>query len=256
MTTVINGIKINYDIKGSGDCVLFLHGWGANFGLFSALMDTVSEKYTAAALDLPGFGESGEPDSPMSVDDYTEFVLSFLNSLSLRPIALIGHSFGGRIMIKALSQGKIPSAQKAVFIDSAGIKPKKTAKQKLSLCCYKAGKAFLNIPPVKKAFPDALEKLRRKRGSQDYNNASEVMRRTLVKVVNEDLKGLLPQIRIPSLLIWGDADTATPISDGETFERLIPDAGLVRIKGAGHYSFLQAPDIAARAIASFLDINL
>ena len=80
------------------------------------------------------------------------------------------------------------------------------------------------------------------------------MRQTLVKVVNEDLTQLLPKIEVPSLLIWGTADTATPISDGESFERLIPDAGLVRVQGAGHYSFLQAPELCSRAISSFLKI--
>ena len=78
--------------------------------------------------------------------------------------------------------------------------------------------------------------------------------RDSVRVVNEDLKHLLPLIKVPSLLIWGTDDTATPISDGETFERLIPDSGLVKINGAGHFSFLQAPQLCSRVISSFLDI--
>lgn len=255
MDTVINGIKINYDIKGEGDCVLFLHGWGANIELFNNLMNVVSKKYTAVALDMPGFGKSEEPKTAWSVDDYLSFVSDFLNKLSLSPSVLIGHSFGGRIMIKALSGGIFPDVKKAVFIDAAGIKPKKTLGQKISLAMYKTGKAVLSFAPIKAMFPDALEKLRSKRGSADYKSSTPVMRQTLVKVVNEDLRDLLSKINVPSLLIWGTADTATPISDGETFEKLIPDAGLVRVNGAGHYSFLQAPALTAGAISSFLGIE-
>lgn len=254
MTCYIDGIKINYELCGEGKCVLFLHGWGANLKLFDYLADTVAKKYTALRLDLPGFGESAEPESAWGVDDYVAFVRKFTKELGLEPQVLIGHSFGGRLMIKMLSDGENGSVEKAVFIDAAGIKPKKTLRQKLSLGMYKAGKRILSMPPVKKLFPEALEKLRSKRGSADYKSATPVMRQTLVKVVNEDLTNLLPKISAPSLLIWGTLDTATPLSDAMTFERLIPDAGLVKVEGAGHYSFLQAPDLCRRAISSFLGI--
>lgn len=254
MTTTVNEIKINYAVCGEGDCVLFLHGWGADIKLFESLMSAVAKKYMAVALDMPGFGESEEPKEPWSVDDYLSFVCDFLKQQSLSPKVLIGHSFGGRIMIKALSGGAMPSVEKAVFIDAAGIKPKKTLRQKLSLAVYKTGKLFLQLKPVKAMFPSALDKLRSKRGSTDYNSATPIMRQTLVRVVNEDLTSLLPKINVPSLLIWGTLDTATPISDGEAFERLIPDAGLVRIQGADHYSFLRDPILTVRAVSSFLHI--
>lgn len=254
MTTTIDGIKINYLTRGSGECVLFLHGWGANITLFDRLMETVSQKYTAAALDLPGFGESEEPPQPWSVDDYVSFVVKFTQATGLNPVALIGHSFGGRIMIKLLAGGLMPGVKKAVFMDAAGIKPKKSLKQKVSLLMYKAGRRIMSIPPLKALFPDAVEKMRARRGSADYNSATPTMRQTLVKVVNEDLTPLLKEISVPSLLIWGTLDTATPISDGETFEKLIPDAGLVRIEGGSHFAFLQAPEVCSRAISSFLGI--
>lgn len=254
MTTIIDGIKINYSTRGSGECVLFLHGWGANITLFDRLMETVSQKYTAAAVDLPGFGESEEPPQPWSVDDYVSFVVKFTQAAGLSPVALIGHSFGGRLMIKLLSGGLMPSVTKAVFMDAAGIKPKKSLKQKASLLMYKAGRRIMSVPPMKALFPDAIENMRKKRGSTDYNSATPIMRQTLVKVVNEDLTPLLRDIPVPSLLIWGTLDTATPISDGETFEKLIPDAGLVRIEGGSHFAFLQAPEVCSRAISSFLGI--
>lgn len=162
MTTVIDGIKINYETRGEGECVLFLHGWGANIKLFDRLMETVSKKYCAAALDLPGFGESEEPSEPWSVDDYVGFVIKFTRETGLSPVALVGHSFGGRLMIKLLAGGLMPSVKKAVFMDAAGIKPKKSLKQKASLIAYKTGRRIMSIPPMKTLFPDTVENMQQK----------------------------------------------------------------------------------------------
>ena len=70
--------------------------------------------------------------------------------------------------------------------------------------------------------------------------------------VNEDLKHVMPSIKAPTLLIWGEKDTATPLKDAKTMERLIPDAGLVSFEEAGHYSFLDNPGQFRAVIQSFL----
>lgn len=77
------------------------------------------------------------------------------------------------------------------------------------------------------------------------------MRATLVKVVNEDLKPLISKLSCPTLLIWGDKDTATPIADAREMEQLIQDAGLVVCEGAGHYSFLEQPAKVHSALQAF-----
>jgi pimeloyl-ACP methyl ester carboxylesterase len=79
-----------------------------------------------------------------------------------------------------------------------------------------------------------------------------MMRAILSKVVNEDLCDLMPKISAPTLLFWGENDTATPLSDAKKMESLIPDAGLVTVAGAGHFSFLENPQLFERVLASFL----
>ena len=79
------------------------------------------------------------------------------------------------------------------------------------------------------------------------------MRQIMSKVVNEDLKHLLPKIQCPTLLVWGAKDTATPISDAKIMEKLIPDAGLVEFPGVGHYSFLENPMQFSAVVNSFLE---
>ena len=105
---------------------------------------------------------------------------------------------------------------------------------------------------MKAAFPDALDKFRAHFGSADYNAATGFLRDTMVKVINEDLQPYLAEIQRPTLLIWGDQDTATPMRDAHIMEKEIPDAGLVVVKNAGHFSFLKDPYLVIAVIQSFL----
>ena len=96
----INGLNINYIIKGEGKPVVLLHGWGSNISLFSSMTELISKKYKVITMDLPGFGKSDEPKTPWSVDNYVDFVIDFLSELGITEAIFLGHSFGGRIIIK------------------------------------------------------------------------------------------------------------------------------------------------------------
>ncbi len=259
MHTTINNIKINYIEKGlQNECdeaVVLLHGWGANITLFNDMIDFLATKRRVYALDMPGFGKSEEPENALSVDDFADYVLKFIEFCGIKKAVLLGHSHGGRVSIKIATKNNLPfELTKLILVDSAGIIPKKTLKKRIKQRTYKIGKAVLSLKIMQKLFPDSLENLRNKHGSTDYLNATPVMRQTLVKVVNEDLEPLVCKISIPSLLIWGENDTATPISDGQLMEKLIPDAGLVTVKNAGHYSFLEQWAVVKRVLGSFLQI--
>ena len=252
----VNGIGINYEQKGSGELVVLLHGWGSNIKLFANLIDLLSAKYTVVAMDMPGFGESEEPKTPWCVDDYVQFVIDFLKDYDAKEVTLLGHSFGGRVIIKMHSRESLPfKVKKVILVDSAGIMPPKSNKKSWRTRYYKMGKAVLSTKLVQKLAPDALENFRKKMGSADYAAASPMMRQVMVKVVNEDLEPYLPNIKCPTLLVWGVNDTATPLSDGEKMEKLIPDAGLVKLENAGHYSFLEQQFIFNRVMCSFMKIE-
>lgn len=256
MIKTVNGIKINYEEKGEGDLIVLLHGWGSNIKLFANLIELLTKKYKVVAMDMPGFGESAEPPSAWCVDDYVDFVLDFLKDYDTDKVMLLGHSFGGRVIIKLNSRENLPfSITKVILVDSAGIMPPKSNKKSFRTYYYKVGKAILSTGIVQKIAPDALENFRKKMGSADYAAASPLMRQVLVKVVNEDLEYLLPNIKCPTLLVWGVNDTATPISDGEKMEKLIPDAGLVKLENAGHYSFLEQQFTFNRVMSSFMKLD-
>lgn len=255
MEKIVSGLRIHYITAGQGEPVLILHGWGSNLGVHQAMIEQLARKYFVIALDLPGFGQSQEPQRPFCVDDYADFVLEFLKDFAPERISLIGHSFGGRIIIKLANRDLPFAIARIVLIDSAGIRPQPAKKRSLRQKVYKIGKWFLSTKPMAKLFPDALEALRVHFGSADYAAASPMMRQCLVRAVNEDLTPLLSGIHAPTLLIWGENDTATPVSDARQMEKSIPDAGLALIQNAGHYSFLDQPYVFRRILASFFRLE-
>lgn len=224
--------------------VLFLHGWGAPAETYRLMLDHLAGYCRVVAPDLPGFGGSAEPETPWTVDDYVEWTLDFAKALRLERVILINHSFGGRVSIKLLSRRPVPlTVEKAVFMDAAGIRPKRSLSYYVKVYSYKAAKRVL---------PALAKKMQGKTGSADYRQASPLMRQTMVKCINEDLTHLLPQVAVPTLLIWGSADTATPLSDGQLMEKKIPDVGLVVLEGAGHFAFAQQWGLCSRVLDSFL----
>ena len=255
MEIEVQGLKINY--LDSGDTarpvVLFLHGWGAPVSTYALLTDYLSQSFRVIAPNLPGFGGSDEPKTDWTVDDYTDFVLEFAKSLGLSEVILMCHSFGGRISIKLLSRPEQPlTVKKAVFLDAAGIRPRRGMKYYFRVYTYKLGKKLISVPMIARLWPDLVEKVKKRSGSADYRNASPRMRAVMVRCIEEDLTAHLSKINASTLLIWGENDTATPLSDGQKMEALIPDAGLVTLHGAGHFGFLERWPQCQRVLDSFL----
>ncbi len=247
----IDGLNINYIDKGEGEEILFLHGWGSSILPFSRLINTLKVNHRVVALDFPGCGESDTMVEPWDIDDYCSFVIKFIKAVNLKNPVLIGHSHGGRVIMKLAGSGQL-NPPKIVFLDAAGLIPKKSLKQKFKAKSFKTIKWFLTLPVIKNFSGGLLEKARNHYGSADYNAAPPVLRKTLVNVVNTDLRHLLPNIACPTLLVWGENDTATPLSDAKIIESLIKDAGLCVIKGGGHFSFLDSPFEVDAILKSFL----
>jgi pimeloyl-ACP methyl ester carboxylesterase len=252
MTYTYKNIKVNINIMGAGAPVLLLHGWGCSNEIFRNIQEVLSQSYTTYNFDFPGFGASDEPETVWGTEEYTAMVEQFTKDNNIDNPALIGHSFGGRISIIYASRNAV---SRVVLVDAAGIKPKRPFKYYWKVYTFKTLKWLCNTFLPKKTAQAIIDKRRKGSGSSDYNNASPMMRAILSKVVNEDLTHLLPKIKAPTLLFWGNMDTATPLSDAKTMERLIPDAGLVVAHGTGHFSFLENPGLFTAVIKNFFKIK-
>ncbi len=237
----------------SAPTVVLLQGWGTTAALYTCIIDLLQPHFHVIAPDFPGFGNSTEPSFAYDTADYADFTLALLETLGIQTAHFIGHSHGGRVILELASRESTPvKMNKLVLIDSAGIIRKKSLAKRARIRTFKICKKFLMLPPVKTLFPDALQALQKAFGSADYASSSVLMRQSMVKLVNTDYKEKMPLIKNPTLLIWGDKDDATPLSDAKTMEKLIPDSGLVVIKDGNHFSFLQDIGLVSRVLYSFL----
>lgn len=246
MQATINGCRIHYELtkhpKPDAQTVLFLHGWGCDSTSFSFIQGDLSGSATVVTLDFPGHGQSGEPPVPWGVVDYAEQVLALLTETGISRVKVVAHSFGARVAI--MLAAKHPELiDQLVITGGAGIKKPVSEHSKKRAARFKRYNAFLDairqVTPLTAAAERLQTKLRNRYGSPDYIKLDENMRKTFVKVISEDLFPLLRDIKVPTLLIWGSADTETPLWMGQTMEKEIPDAGLVVFEGGTHFAFLE-----------------
>lgn len=217
------GLDITYNDKGKGIPIILLHGWGQNKEMMNILGDTL-EGYRRISIDLPGFGESSEPKEVLSVKDYAEIVHEIINKLDIKPINIVGHSFGGRIGAKYASMYHVDHL---VLLAAPLYKTKETYKTKL-------------VKALGKIIPEGLkEKLKKHIGSSDYKKASKVMREILIEHINTDLSEDIKKVNTPTLLIWGTDDKAVSVRDARKAEKEFKDAALIEIPYATHYAYIE-----------------
>lgn len=246
----ICGVSFNYTVEGEGKPVVLMHGWGCNHTTLASIEQFLTPSFKVYNVDFPGFGKSTEPEEVWGMEEYTRLMEEFFKAEKIENPILLGHSFGGRVGILLASRNK---THKLILVDAAGIKPRRTLAYYCKVYSYKAVRHTLPLLFGKEKAERLLNQYRKKVGSSDYSQASAKMRQIMSRVVNEDLSYAMPSIKCPTLLVWGTADTATPIADAKKMERLIPDAGLVEFPGVGHYSFLENPYQFRAVINSFLE---
>ncbi len=244
-----NGVTMRYTVSGSGAPLILMHGWGCNRSTVESIARTAALTNMVYNVDFPGFGSSTEPDSVWGVEEYAAIIEELCRVERISSPVLVGHSFGGRVAIVLASRGEV---SKVVLVDAAGVKPRHGFNYYRKVYSFKAAKFLLNCFLGQEKAASRIEKLRSSRGSSDYNNASPKMKAIMSKVVNEDLCRFMPQIKAPTLLIWGENDTATPLSDARKMEKLIPDSVLVSFPACGHYSFLDNPVAFSAVLNNFL----
>ena len=235
-----HGVRVYYQEQGQGKPVLLLHGWGGNADSFAPVYQFVSKKAHAYAIDFPAHGRSETPKEPWCVDDFAQVTLAFIEKMNIRGCDVIAHSFGARVVLK-LAAADPTLFSRIVLTGGAGIRPKRGFSYYWRVYTFKCLKKMARarwICSVAEVFGVDLKSRTQNAGSEEYRALPDQMKRTFSQVVNEDLTGCLAQIRNSTLLIWGTEDTATPLWMGELMEQKIPDSGLIRFDGCGHFAYL------------------
>lgn len=228
--------------------MVILHGWGDAAASWDGLAKTLAAHWYVVVPDLPGFGASEAPKGVWGLDEYAQFVADLTTKINLHPTAIIGHSNGGAIAIRGLATGKL-SADKLVLLASAGIRSTGQGKKSALRLLTKTGK-IITMP-----LPSSVKKRLR---SKLYTSVgsdmlfAEHLQETFKKVVGQDVQADAAQISVPSLLMYGEQDTATPVTYGEQYHQLISGSSLVIVPGAAHFIQLDAPSVVAKTIEEFL----
>ena len=233
----IGNLNVHYKVAGQGEPLLLLHGWGCDTEAVAKLRKHLAKQFVTYAIDLPGFGLSTPPDGVWGSAEYADLIAQFISANNIINPILIGHSLGGKIIIEMVARNLV-SVKKIVLISSAGVRLPRPFNLRLKVYFFKGVKFLAKLPLIKNIFGSKLELYKKRFGSTDYRNASGQMRSILVKVVNEDVGALLPQIKVPTLLLWGDQDTSTPLAAGAIMHKMISGSELKVFVGSGHFPFL------------------
>lgn len=253
MNIVVNGVLAHYETTGDAKkpVALLLHGWAADIKSFAGLAAHLQKRYFVVRLDLPGFGGSERPPADWHIADYANFARDFAAKAGIAAVdLLVGHSFGGRIAIKAVATGVL-TPKKIVLLGSGGIRHSNDARNRLYKIVAKTGKFVTALPGLRQFRGKLRQALYASAGSTDYINSGE-MKQVFLHSINEDLRGDAAKITIPALLVWGEKDDQTPPSDGTILAAAIAGSSLHVITGAGHYVQLDAPSEVAALIDRFI----
>ncbi len=243
------GMRVGYEVVGEGAAVLLLHGWGGCVASMSPIREALRSEYTVVSVDLPGFGESEMPDEVWGSAEYAACVAGLLEAAGFpRLLAAVGHSFGGKVAMHLALQGRI-AVGSLVLVGAPGARLPLSKQARRRIARVKFAKRVARVMPaaVRKAVETRMSRL----GSADYRNAG-AMRPILVRAVNEDLRELLPDIAVPTLLVWGRLDQDTPLEIARIMEGSIPGSGLVVMERSGHFPYLDEPAAFNAVVRSFL----
>ena len=199
----------------------------------------------AIALDLPGFGATPPPPEAWGTAEYAAAVADVLGEMA-EPVVVLGHSFGGLVALR-LAVAR-PRSVRALVLTGAPLRcaddpsPRPAARFRAVRALNRAG-----------LLSDArLDEARRRYGSADYRAAEGVMREVLVRRLAERYDDALAAVRCPVSLVWGDDDTAAPLSLARAAAARLADAELTVEPGAGHLTPLTVPATLRRVVVERL----
>ena len=245
------GHRLHYYRSGRGPVVLFLHGFGGNGTNWSAQFPALESRYTVIALDELGFGKSAKPHIEYNADVLAESAVRFLDALHIERATIVGASMGGHVaaVIAARHPEKV---DRLVLMDASGngdpsdpppasipMDPQTMAEQEALLRVLFYDQSRITPQVVRQRLASHLE------SHDSYTRRHFGEGRT-------PLPALLPKIKAPALLIWGEHDRLVPRAAACRFRRAIAHSTLVVIPDAAHVPQMEQPEIFNKTLTSFL----
>jgi len=251
----VNGVRIHYEVEGpaSGPVVVLIHGLGGRAEDWSNLAPYFARAgFRVYMPDLPGYGRSERPARfSYSVPDEAEVVVGFLDAMGLKQVNLGGWSMGGWV-VQIVAARHPERVSRLMLFDSAGIYEKPAWDTNLFMSKTPAQLDQLEAllmpdpPPIPSFVARDILRI--------TNDHSWVIERALdTMLTGQDATDrLLPQLKMPVLILWGKEDRITPLEQGQKMHSLVPQSELDVFNGCGHLAPQQCTGEMGPIVATFV----
>jgi pimeloyl-ACP methyl ester carboxylesterase len=263
-TAKVGDINIYYEIRGKGEPLVLIYGYVGHSGLWFRQIPILSKKYRVIAFDNRGVGRSDKPDISYTMAMMAGDIAGLLDIIGIDAAHIFGISMGGMIaqhfalnypqkvislVLGCTTCGGVHGIQPqpeslAALFDYEHMKkiPPEEVVRQLMPFCYSQEFIEKNPDIVDKRVAKQLE----------YPTPLHGMTRQAEAILGHDTYELLPEIKLPTLVIAGDNDRLIPVENSRILASRIPKAELVIIKGAGHEFFIEDAEEANKIVLDFL----
>jgi pimeloyl-ACP methyl ester carboxylesterase len=251
-----SGVEVAYQRAGKGPPLVLVHGGGEDGRVWEPQMAALADEFTVVAWDEPGAGRSSDAPAGFGLTDYAGCLAALIDALALGPAHVAGLSWGGTVA-QELYRRHPELVATLILVDTyAGWRGSLSTEEVQSrveggrkMLAAPAGQFELTIHGLFAGEPPAESLAVLEQMAADVR--PESVRNVLNAIAEADQRDLLPQIAVPTLLVWGECDARSPLSVARQFEQAIPEAKLVVIPGAGHISNLERPELFNDAVREF-----
>jgi pimeloyl-ACP methyl ester carboxylesterase len=233
-----------------GRLLVLVHAAGSNAGMWRRQVEGLGARHSVVALDFPGHGRSSGVDGCASVEAYADVLARFAAALRLRPFVLVGRSMGGAIGLVVAARHPELLAGLVVVASTA----KFTLSPDGIATLHDVVRGRLPQQFTTETFCGATGMdLMREAWMEQVKTDPRVRHGDLLACQAFDGRGLLAQIRTPTLVVAGADDGVTPVAQSEELARGISGARLEVIAQAGHQAPLEQSETFNALVERFVE---
>jgi pimeloyl-ACP methyl ester carboxylesterase len=252
------GVRVGFRRRGTGPALVLLHGAVCDSRVWRVELDSFSDAFTVIAWDAPGCGDSDDPPDHFRIGDFAECLAALIDALDLGPAHLLGHSWGSTLALE-LCRRRTAMVRSLVLVGAyagwAGSLPPAEVEQRLDFALNAADRGDDHFRPASMPglFSDVMPQDRADELTMIMSDIRPAGTRTMALALAEaDLRASLPAIDVPTLLVYGDADTRSPLTVADALHRAIPNSTLEVLRGLGHECYLESPSAFEAVVRPFL----
>ena len=251
-----NGLTIAYQREGRGPPVVLIHGAAGDSRTWAPQFADLTDEFTVIAWDEPGAGGSSDLPHDFALADIADVLAAMLDTLGLGPAHLAGNSWGGTVVLELYRRHPEHVATLILIDTYAGWKGSLPADEVRARVAGARAMLSARDEDFDPSFPGLFAgeppaQVVRLLAAMAADVRPDTLRTQLPIMARADLNALLPQITVPTLLIWGRDDARSPLGIAHRFHEAIPGSTLVVIDDAGHLSYLEQPERVNHAVRQF-----